>query len=332
MRSYRFDILQQLRTSKEPSIRYQILRFIDGKDPHRSEMQFVQDEIKRSDRIQKLLADVDIVHPYSKWQGAHWVLSLLAELHYPKGDEDLFSLRNEVYKWLFSEKHLKSIKTIEGKVRRCASQEGNAIYYSQVLGLMDERTDELIDRLLAFQWGDGGWNCDKNPKAYNSSYHESLIPFRALIRYLHDKQSQISTSRKTTIENAIYNAKEVFLKRELYLSLDRGTIINPNFILLHFPYYWRYNIMFALKVMHEGGFISDPRCDKALDLLELKELPSGGFPAEKRYYYSRTAKSGRTAVNWGGVNKYKMNEWVSSEAYYILSGCGRLNKQEKAKD
>ena len=48
-------------------------------------------------------------HPYSKWHGAHWVLSLLADLGYPEGDNFLIPLREQVYNWLFSEKHEKSI-------------------------------------------------------------------------------------------------------------------------------------------------------------------------------------------------------------------------------
>ncbi len=46
--------------------------------------------------------------------------------------------------------------------------------------LADERTEELASRLVAWQWPDGGWNCDKNPQASHSSFHESLIPLRGL--------------------------------------------------------------------------------------------------------------------------------------------------------
>jgi hypothetical protein len=230
-----------------------------------------------------------------------------------------------VYKWLFSKRFLKSIKVIQGKVRRCASQEGNAIYYSHALGITDERTEQLVARLLEFQWPDGGWNCDKNPKAHHSSYHESLIPLRALIRYKKDSKLQISKTRGDEIQKAIDKAKEVFLKRELFLSASLGEIIHPHFTLLHFPYYWRYNILFALKVLNEGGFLPDSRCEKALSLIESKELPTGGFPAEKKYYtFSTTAKSGRSVVNWGGARKQQFNEWVTSEVFSMLKKVGRL--------
>ena len=36
--------------------------------------------------------------------------------------------------------------------------------------------------------------------------------------------------------------------------------------------------------MTQVGRIADPRCEDALDLLEERRLPDGGWPAEKRYY------------------------------------------------
>ena len=49
--------------------------------------------------------------------------------------------------------------------------------------LADGRTDELVNRLLKWQWPDGGWNCDKRPEADSSSFMETLIPLRALALY-----------------------------------------------------------------------------------------------------------------------------------------------------
>ena len=80
-----------------------------------------------------------------------------------------------------------------------------------------------------------------------------------------------------------------------------------------------------MKVLKEGGFLDDPRCNKALSLIESKELPTGGFPAEKKYYIvSSTAPSGRSSVNWGGASKRKLNEWVTSEVLNILNAANRI--------
>jgi len=38
-------------------------------------------------------------------------------------------LKEQVYEWRFSKHEEKNIKTINGRVRRCASLEGNVLYY-----------------------------------------------------------------------------------------------------------------------------------------------------------------------------------------------------------
>jgi hypothetical protein len=74
----------------------------------------------------------------------------------------------------------------------------------------------------------------------------------------------------------------------------------------------------------DGGFSGDPRCSQALDLLEAKRLPDGGFPAEKRYYgVSDKLVSGRSLVDWGGASKRRMNEWVTVDALTALRAAGR---------
>jgi hypothetical protein len=45
-----------------------------------------------------------------------------------------------------------------------------------MLGLCDDRTDELVSRLVTWQWPDGGWNCDKRSGALTSSFQETLLP------------------------------------------------------------------------------------------------------------------------------------------------------------
>jgi len=101
--------------------------------------------------------------------------------------------------------------------------------------------------------------------------------------------------------------------------------MRPQFIRLHYPCYWKYDILFALKVMAEANFISDELCNDALDLLESKRLPDGGWPAEERFYQnSNSSRGGCDLVSWGGVNKRKANEWVTADALYVMKASGRL--------
>jgi len=124
----------------------------------------------------------------------------------------------------------------------------------------------------------------------------------------------------------VKRAAQIFLKRELFRRQFDGSIISDDFVRLHYPCYWHYDILFGLKVMAEAGFIKDRRCREALDLLESKRLADGGFPTEKKYYRPLTSKrtSGSSVVGWGGVSTRRMNEFVTADALFVLKEAGRL--------
>ncbi|UCE35886.1 MAG: hypothetical protein JSW00_09975 [Thermoplasmata archaeon] len=324
MKSQNKEIIDRMLDSGEPSIRFKILTKVLGRSLESSEVKEIQEDIKSSKRVKLLLSerkkDGKIHHrPYAKWYGAHWVLTYLADNGYPPGDDSLVPLREQVYEWLFSEEHEKKIISISGRTRRCASQEGNALYYLLALGLADDGTEKLAKRLSSWQWPDGGWNCDKKSDAVNSSFFESLIPLRGLT--LHAKLTGDKNSKE-----AAKHAAEIFLKRRCYKSQKDGSTIMDDFVKLHYPCYWHYDILFGLKVLAEAGFIKDKRCHDAMDILESKRLPDGGFPAEKKYYRLANEKiSGRSLVDWGGASKRKMNEFVTADALFVLKKSGRLN-------
>ncbi len=197
--------------------------------------------------------------------------------------------------------------------------EGNALYALLKLGLADGREEELVARLLATQWPDGGWNCDRHPGAQNSSFYESLIPLRGLA--LHAQLRRSPRSR-----DAAKRAAEVFLKRRMYRRLRDGRIIHDDFLRLHYPPYWHYDILSGLKVVGEAGHLGDGRCRDALELLESKRLPDGGgFPAEgKHYTVTDEVRNRRSLVDWGGTSKRRMNEWVTVDALAVLRAARRL--------
>jgi hypothetical protein len=317
------NLLEQLLQSQEPAIRFKALTKVKEFDPKSDAVLEVQNEIRESARVKLLLSEQGpegqiAYHPYAKWYGAHWVLAQLADIGYPAGDQELIPMRDQVLEWLFSDDHWQSIRTLKGRTRIHASQEGNALYALLALGLADARVDELAQRLVGWQWPDGGWNCDKKPEAINSSFHESLIPMRGLA--LHAKVTGNEDSRF-----AAERTSEIFLKRCLFRSERGGQIIHSEFKKLHYPAYWHYDILSCLKVLAEAGHIDDPRCEEALDLLESKQLPGGGWPAENKYYrVTDRLGNGRSLVDWGGTSKLKMNEWVTVDALFVLNAAGRL--------
>lgn len=324
------EVIERLLASDEPSVRFKVRVGVLGEKLDSPGIQGLRKEIGRSPRVRSLLSerggDGTIPgSPYRKWLGSHWVLTLLAELGYPSGDKSLKPLANQACSWALG----LTAQVIRGRPRRCASQEGNALLYIIRLGFVDKRCDELASKLMNWQWPDGGWNCDKRPEACHSSFHESLIPMRALNAY-----AQLTASKRARA--AMERAGEMFLERKLFRRKTTGEVIKAGFAMIHYPYFWQYTFLHGLRTMAEAGLILDPRCGQALDLLESKRLPDGGFPAERKHYSVmrrhekryRSGPLGQTLVDWGptstGLRK-RSNDFVTAEALSVLKAAGRIS-------
>lgn len=318
------SVNELLRSSDEPSIRYLYQRDVLGRDPLTPEMQAMQEEIRVSERVSKILTPrgEDGRFPwdaYTKWAGAFWTLLALIEIAYPPGDTGLAPLRDQVLEWLLSEQHLKNIRLIDGRWRRCALQEASVVLAMLKLGIVDDRITRLVESLLKWQWPDGGWNCDKNPTANHSSFHETWIPLLALKAYA-------DASGSPRAYEAVEKASEVFLSHQLYKRKTDGAVMDDQFTRLAYPAYWHYDILAGLRVMAAVDRITDPRCTAALDLLESKRLPGGGFAADVKYYKVVDVirkGSGFSLVEWGLTSKRTMNEFVTLHTLAVLKQAGR---------
>jgi hypothetical protein len=327
--------------SAEPSIRWKVRVGVLGDDRRSKAMRALGEEIRRSPRVRALLSRRAQLgragtarQVYYKWQGLHWVLAALADLGYPEGDETLVPIRDRVVGFWTGPTYFhefeaatsassygkRGVPIISGRHRRCGSQQGNALRSVIALGIAGEGADVLVERLLHWQWPDGGWNCDRNPGAHVSSFNETLLPLRGLAAYARAR-------RRPAMKKAIDRAAEVFLGRRLFKRLRDGRVMTPDFVALHYPHYWHYDVLAGLTAMVEIGKIRDPRCADALDLLESKRLADGGWPAERRYYTVSRAmamRSNADSVAWGVTSRSRMNEWVTAEALTVLRAAGRL--------
>ena len=331
-------LVDQLLRSEEPSVRWKVRRWVAGEAPDARAMRRLAGEIRRSPRVEALLANRDdqgrmlTGSAYAKWQGAHWVLATLADIGYPAADAALRPMREQVLAtWLHenyyrefaattkaSSYRRRGVPVMNGRHRRCASQQGSALKSLTDLGLGDERLADLVERLLYWQWPDGGWNCDREPDAAMSSLNETLLPMRGLAAYARATGDAAAGA-------AARAAAEVFLDRRLYRRRRDGEVIAPGFVRLHYPRYWHYDVLDGLRGMVDVGAIADDRCVDALDLLESKRL-DGGWPAEGRHYRAASAEIElhHDYVEWAGAGVRRPNEWVTADALAVLAAAERL--------
>src|SRR5207249_2918660 len=161
---------------------------------------------------------------------------------------------------------------------------------------------------------------------------KAFIPFvsasssSGLVRAISTSSPHGPKPRRTAAK-AARAAADVFLRRRLFKRVSDGKIIAPDFVSLHYPRYWHYDFLGGLTAMTQVGRIADPRCADALDLLEARRLPDGGWPAEKRYYKvsPKAMVTNADYVNWGGTSRKRMNPWVTVDALAVLRAAGRLD-------
>jgi hypothetical protein len=296
--------------SEEPAIRVMARRdLLGGRDGA---------DVMRGSKVRALLAGQQADggfgnHPYRKWTGAHWRLVSLVELAVPAGEPHAVAAADRVLTWLT--RTLTHVVVIDGLTRRCASLEGNGLAAACRLGLAaDPRAQRLAESLVAWQWPDGGWNCDRRASGYRSSFHESLIPMWGLHEYA-------SATGEPAARDAADRAAELFLEHRLFRGLRTGEPIHRAWLVPRYPPYWRYDILQALLILSRMGRAGDPRTADALDELERRRRPGGRWAAGTPWW--KPPGSGTLTpevVDWGRSGP---NEMVTLNALRVLHAASR---------
>lgn len=257
---------------------------------------------RAADDVAALLSDVPEGSPYRKWTGAHWRLVELADLAELGADvprAQVEPLIEAELAWLLGEWHTSRIVEVAGRMRRCGSQEGNALYAASVLGFVDDpRVVRLRDRLIAWQWADGGWNCDRRPHIERSSFNESVTPglgLAAFARATGDDEARAAAQR----------VAELLLESRMLLSRRTGKVVNATWAVPHYPPYWHYDVLQGVRLLDAVGRLDDPRAAPAIDALEASRRrvkhggPDGyGGPSWATSRQPGALQRGRGAVNW----------------------------------
>jgi hypothetical protein len=307
--------------SDEPAVRFLARRDVLGEERPADEARVLQ-----GPKVRALLTGQRPdggfgVHPYKKWQGAHWRLVSLVELAVPAGEPRAVAAAGTVLDWLAGTGHRRGVKVVDGLVRRCASQEGNALAVGCRLGLAgDPRVELLAESLREWQWPDGGWNCDPRASGRRSSFHESLAPAWGLHEHwvaTGDERSR-AAARRTA---------ELFLEHRVFRTLATGEPIHRSIVTLHYPPYWHYDVLQALLVLGRMGLLADPRASDGLDLVERRRRPDGLWGQGASWWRALGSDGGGVeVVDWG---RRGPSEMVTLNALRVLAQAGRTASSQR---
>lgn len=319
--------------SKDPSVRYFTLTDILGESESSSEVIATKRQIPRGPRLRALLsgprADGGFgVSWYKKWAGPHWRLVSAVELGVPPENPVAHKAANYVLSqlpWMRTEP-----ARIAGRSRLHASVLGNPVGVCCRLGMADDaRVKRIAQSLVRWQWPDGGWNCDSAEGATHSSFYESLATLWGLNEYRRAVGDDL-------VGEAVDRAADFFLKHRLFRSCKGDRVVDPRWVKLHYPVYWHYDILQALRVLDLAGKIGDPRAHEALDLVESKRSKDGTWHAEGRYWRGGAvpgptsggrrkvdlARANTDVVDWGADGP---NEMITLNAFRVLVRSGSIS-------
>jgi hypothetical protein len=247
-------------------------------------------------------------HAYDKWRGAFWRLLSLVELGAGRDTPGVLAAADQTLDWLAGRRRLAEIhrRVIDGRVRRCASQDGRGLWACCRLGIEDDRLDTLAVSLVDTQWPDGGWNCDRHRDCKHSSFHETWGPVQGLAAFGEAE--------------AAARGAEFLLRHRLVFSERTGEPAHPVFLKLAYPPYWHYDVLVGLTTLDRSAGLDDERAADALDLLASKRRPDGTWRCERRWWKRPGSKGSNVdVVDWAD----SAHELLTERARATLNAAGR---------
>ena len=159
-----------------------------------------------------------------------------------------------------------------GEVEPCINGRTVAlgIYFGQNM-------DGLVERLLAEQLEDGGWNCEVENGSVRSSFATTINVLEGLLAH------ERATGGSAESIAARRRGEEYLLERKLFRRKSTGEVVNPEWLQFSFPIRWHYDVLRALEYFRSAGDAQDSRVDEAIDLLRSKRQPDGVWLLENTH-------------------------------------------------
>jgi hypothetical protein len=160
----------------------------------------------------------------------------------------------------------------DGEVEPCIN--GRTVALGAYFG---EDVGGIVQRLLADQLEDGGWNCWTEYGSVRSSFHSTINVLEGLLAY--EKAS--GAGPRTTA--ARRGGETYLLDRSLFRRSSTGEPVSPAFLQFSFPPQWHYDLLRALEYFRLAGDAPDARLDEAVELVRTKRQPDGTWLLENTH-------------------------------------------------
>lgn len=173
-----------------------------------------------------------------------------------------------------------------------------------------EDVDGIVERLVAEQLPDGGWNCWAEYGATVSSFHTTICVLEGLLEW----EQTGGASRRVT--EARRGGEEYLLARGLFRRRSTGEVADPRFTMFSFPTRWYYDVLRALDHLRKGAEEPDDRCAEAIDLVKGRRDRDGRWPLENVHqgptHLDMEGPEG-AASRWNTLRAMRVLRWAGAD-------------------
>lgn len=188
-----------------------------------------------------------------------------------------------------------------GEVEPCIN--GRTVALGAYFG---EDVGGIVERLLAEQLDDGGWNCETENGSVRSSFATTLCVLDGLLAY--ERAVQVTPAAV----DARRRGEAYLLERKLFRRLSTGDVVDPAWLQFSFPTRWHYDVLRALDYLRTVGDPPDTRIDEAVELLRSKRQPDGTWLLENTHpgevHFELEDGDGRPS-RWNTLRALRVLRW-----------------------
>lgn len=169
--------------------------------------------------------------------------------------------------------------------------------------------DTVVQRLLADQLPDGGWNCWAESRSAPGSFASTLDVVDALLRW------ERHTDGSDEVRQARRNGEEYLLRRNLFRSLRTGEVVNPHWLTFSHPPRWHYDLLKATDYFASRGGKPDPRLAEAMETVRAKRQPDGLWLLENSHpgaVHFRFEEPDGTPSRWNTLRALRVLRWYDA--------------------
>ena len=172
----------------------------------------------------------------------------------------------------------------------------------------------IVDRLLAEQLPDGGWNCEAANGSTRSSFNTTICVLEALLEH------ERAVGASPEVSGARLRGQEYLLERRMFRRLSTGEVINDRkgdttWTRFAFPTWWHYDVLRGLEYLRRAGVVPDERVAEAIDLVASKRDGDGRWPLENRHAGEMPVEmdegEGRPS-RWNTLRALRVLNWYSA--------------------